>query len=268
MSAKIVHIGHARQDENGRAEGPLVGDQTGKEVVIQDWYARNGSGVGWAWVLRCKNAKMREGLVAFIEAACQNDGIGYSQPNRGQLLRALRAGGSVETVRADCDCTSLIFTALIVLGLSVKMGYSANMYRLLMETGMFDAFTDTDHLLSDALAVRGDIYLRVGHAAVVLESGAGVSSSTVPDASTGLSGARITILGAGMTVNVRPLPDTAPAGATAAEVKKYKPIYTARSGEAFPVIGRAANGWYQIECPRGVGFVSDKLPRYVKYEED
>lgn len=265
-----VYLGQAMQDESGRAEGLIPGDQK-NEVGKVKWYAKNKSGVGWGWVLRCKNAKMREALAAFVEAACDNPGIGYSQPNRGQLLRAIKAGATAANAKGDCDCTSLIFTALIVAGLSVAMGYSKNMYRLLMATGMFDAFTDADHLLSSDLAVRGDIYLRIGHAAVVLNNGAGVSVPVEPDAATGLSGGltgpHITILGVGMTVNVRPLPGTPPEGATAAERKKYNPIYVASSGEQFPVIGRAANGWYQIECSRGTGFVSNVIPKHVEFKE-
>lgn len=260
-------MGQAQHDESGGINGPVQGDQN-NEVVTLPWYARNTKGVGWGWVLRCKNAKMREALAVFVETACGNAGIGYSQPNRTQLLKAIKAGATAANARGDCDCTSLIFTALIFAGLSVKMGYSGSMYRLLMATGMFDSFTDAEHLLSDRLAVRGDIYLRVGHAATVLEDGAGVSASVNQGAAEGLSGAYIRILDSGLTVNVRPLPGTAPSEASAVERKKYNPIYVASSGELFPVIRRVENGWYMIDSPRGVGYVSDKIPRYVEYVEE
>ena len=33
-----VRIGHASQDEHGRATGGSAGDQTGKELCIRQWY--------------------------------------------------------------------------------------------------------------------------------------------------------------------------------------------------------------------------------------
>lgn len=258
-----VLIGHARRDENGGIDGPLQGDNDGGEVCEQEYYAKNKAGVGWAYVLRCKNEKLRTGLVAFIRAACKNNGIGYSQPNRSQLLKALKAGGTVQTVKADTDCTALIFAFFITNGVKVAQGYSANMHRLLMATGLLDCFTDAAHLGSSAYLQAGDILLRTGHAATVLTNGAKFEPvEAVPDETP--CGAFVQILGTGNTVNVRGMPGTAPAGASAAERKKYNAIYTARSGESFPWLGTAASGWYQVQTPRGIGYISCNLPRYVR----
>lgn len=40
---------HAVSDERGKARGGKPGDQTGKEILIQDYYARSG---GWKYVMR------------------------------------------------------------------------------------------------------------------------------------------------------------------------------------------------------------------------
>ena len=51
-----VIVGSARIDEKGNARGGSAGDQTGKEVSTQNWYANTK---GW-YVLRAKDTGTRE----------------------------------------------------------------------------------------------------------------------------------------------------------------------------------------------------------------
>ena len=242
-----VKIGHAVMDENGRTDGPVVGDQTGKEVRVDKWYARNSKGIGWSHYAELKDAKLREKLAVFIEAACSNDGIGYSQPRRTTLYDVLKGGTAVEIAHASVDCTSLIFIGLIcACGIKTPIGYSGNMARLLSETGQFNIYTDAEHLETDKLAKRGGIYLRNGHALTVLEDGSSVVSP--------VTGPYILALG---SVNVR----------VAAGVGN-KIIATTRKGDKLPYLGEVDwdTGWFKVETKSGIGYITNKT-RYVRLVE-
>ena len=240
-----VKIGHAVMDEDGGILGINEGDNTGKEVAFSTWYAKNKKGVGWSFYIEAKSAELREGLARFIESACKNDGIGYSQPNRTGLEDALKKGASVDTAEGDVDCTSLIFIGLRACGLDVAIGYSGNMYQLLAKTGAFDIYTDADHLTTDKLAKRGGIYLRYGHALTVLEDGAGAINEEAE-----IDPPYVLVLG---SVNVREQAGT-----------DGRLIYTAHKGEKLP-FGEIDDdtGWYAVETPKGLGFISNK-PKYTK----
>ena len=260
-----VKIGHAVQDENGGITGPLSGDQTGKEVAISTWYAKNSKGVPWTHYLELKDADKREKLARFIEAACANPKIGYSQDHRTALYGSMKDGRSVDLASGDVDCTSLIFIGLkLVCGINVAIGYSGNMFALLNATGQFNIHTDAAHITTDKLALRGGIYLRNGHALTVLENGSGASessvSSSVPSEDYASEADQIDppyVLIVGGSVNVR----------SGAGVAGNKIIYTAHRGEKLP-FGEIDDdtGWYAVETPKGIGFISNN-PKYTKLVE-
>ena len=259
-----VRIGHAVMDENGEITGPLSGDQTGKEVTIAEWYAKNKNGVGWSHYLELKDASKREKLAQFIEAACANPKIGYSQDHRTALYDSMKNGSSVDLASGDVDCTSLIFIGLkLACGISVAIGYSGNMASLLKATGQFNIYTDAAHLTTDKLAKRGGIYLRNGHALTVLENGSGAATITTPatkptvdysSEADQIDPPYVIALG---SVNVR----------VAAGVAGNKIIYTAHNGEKLPFCEIDEDtGWYGVETPKGMGFISNK-PRYTRLVE-
>lgn len=252
-----VRIGHAVMDENGEITGPLSGDQTGKEVTIAEWYAKNKKGVGWSHYLELKDASKREKLAQFIEAACANPKIGYSQDHRTALYDSMKNGSSVDLASGDVDCTSLIFIGLkLACGISVAIGYSGNMASLLKATGQFNVYTDAAHLTTDRLAKRGGIYLRNGHALTVLENGSGGVQTQEDYSSEADQIDPPYVLSLGR-VNVR----------AAAGVAGNKIIYTAHNGEKLP-FGEIDEdtGWYGVETPKGMGFISNK-PRYTRLVE-
>lgn len=244
-----VKIGHAVMDENGQTDGPVVGDQTGKEVAFATWYAKNGKGIGWSHYAELKDAKLRDKLAAFIEAACSNDGIGYSQPRRTMLYDVLKGGTSVGIAHASVDCTSLIFIGLIcACGIKTPIGYSGNMARLLSETGQFNIYTDAEHLETDKLAKRGGIYLRNGHALTVLGNGNG---AVVPPV---VSVPYVLVVGGSVYVRY------APQG-------KVGYVLVAHAGEHLPYLGAdKATGWFKVETKNGTGYITNKA-RYVRLVE-
>ena len=259
-----VRIGHAVMDENGSITGPISGDQTGKEVAVATWYAKNGKGVGWSHYIELKDAAKREKLARFIELACANPQIGYSQDHRTALYDSMKNGSSVDLASGDVDCTSLIFIGLkLACGISVAIGYSGNMASLLKATGQFNIYTDAAHLTTDKLAKRGGIYLRNGHALTVLENGSGAATITTPatkptvdysSEADQIDPPYVLALG---SVNVR----------VAAGVAGNKIIYTAHNGEKLPFCEIDEDtGWYGVETPKGMGFISNK-PRYTRLVE-
>ena len=252
-----VRIGHAVMDENGQTAGPISGDQTGKEVAVATWYAKNGKGVGWSHYIELKDAAKREKLARFIEAACANPKIGYSQDHRTALYDSMKNGSSVDLASGDVDCTSLIFIGLkLACGISVSIGYSGNMYSLLNATGQFNIYTDAAHLTTDKLALRGGIYLRNGHALTVLENGSGGVQAQEDYSSEADQIDPPYVLSLG-SVNVR----------AAAGVAGNKIIYTAHNGEKLPFCEIDEDtGWYGVETPKGMGFISNK-PRYTRLVE-
>ena len=246
-----VKIGHAVMDENGGITGPISGDQTGKEVRLDKWYAKNSKGVGWSHYIELKDATKREQLARFIEAACANPQIGYSQKNRTALYNSMKAGRPVDVASGDVDCTSLIFIGLkLACGISVAIGYSGNMAALLKATGQFKIYTDAAHLSTDKLAKRGGIYLRIGHALTVLENGSGVG--VVSDPLEGV--AYVVSIG---TLNVRN-----GNGTTFTSIGKTK------NGERLEYLDREAEkpNWYRVIFRGTPAWVTSKS-RYTRLVE-
>ena len=62
----MTKIGSARIDENGNAVGGKAGDQTLREVAIENYYNHP---LGW-WVLRAKTAATANKLAKAMKAAC------------------------------------------------------------------------------------------------------------------------------------------------------------------------------------------------------
>ena len=86
-----VKIGHAAQDENGKGEGLISGDQTGKEVTLSKWYV---SGSGWGWYIEAKDPELLERMAKMMEQACANPKIGYSRTNRYKWYASAKASNA------------------------------------------------------------------------------------------------------------------------------------------------------------------------------
>ncbi len=169
-----VKIGHAHSDENGRAKGGSTGDQTCKEVLIQDWYNRSR---GWSVVFRAKDTKIAEKIAKAMEQACVNNNIGYDQGQRTTLYeKAKKVKWDISKIasKCECDCSSLVAVCIRAAGITVSENmYTGNQKTVLQATGKFEILTDSKYLVKPDYLKRGDILLGPGHTAIVLSNNAG-----------------------------------------------------------------------------------------------
>lgn len=174
-----IKIGHAVHDENGKISGGQAGDQTGKEVVTRDWYKTT-----WHTVLRAKDSKVAEKIAQAMKTACDNNNIGYDQKQRTTLFAAAQTVGfdlSKVATKCETDCSALVAVCVNSAGVKVSKDiYTGNMVDALKATGAFTLYTDSKYLTSDTHLKRGDILVKNGHTAVVLENGS-KASATQPE---------------------------------------------------------------------------------------
>lgn len=161
----MIKIGHARHSETGGKYGK-AGDQTGGEVQVTDWYDGN-----WLYVFRPKKLLQAEAIANFVESACANDNIGYSQDDRLSLYYKYRAYGNAAGIKekCNCDCSSLIACACIFAGIIVDPDwYTGCMKHDIERTEAFETLTDDKFLKVPDNLRRGDILLKSGHTAACL----------------------------------------------------------------------------------------------------
>ena len=179
-----VMIGSARIDENGKTTGGLPGDQTGKEVAVQKWYLHSK---GWV-VLRPRRAEAAAAIARNMQAACDNDLIGYDQSNRLSALAASEEHNydlSKVTVACETDCSALVRVCCLYAGIKAGNFSTASQVNVLKATGEFDVLTDAGYCKSSDYLLPGDILVTKsqGHTVVVLSPGAKVTSGgpSVPE---------------------------------------------------------------------------------------
>ena len=178
-----IKIGHATKNENGKAYGGAAGDQTGKEVCIIGWYKG-----GWHTVLRPKSKELAEKSAVACEAACANKHVGYdmavSQRNSLQA-EAVKHDHDLSKIDKPCeaDCATLMQACAIAGG--ARLTYEGNgmttrnMVEKFVESGEYEALTDSKYLTSDKYLLRGDVLVKSGHTGMALEDGAAAKEKTV-----------------------------------------------------------------------------------------
>ena len=167
----MIKIGHARSDENHKVKGGSAGDQTGGEVLIQDWYARSK---GWTAVFRAKDPVIADKLALAMEQACSNNSIGYDQSQRTTLYTKAKAVNwdlSKIKDKCECDCSSLVAVCLNAAGISIsKDMYTGNQKAIIQATNKFETLSDSKYLTQSDFLRRGDIILGLGHTAIVVSN--------------------------------------------------------------------------------------------------
>lgn len=158
-----IRLGSARIDENGNIHGGKAGDQTGREVMIEDYYRHS---LGWVG-LRAKDPGVREKIAYAMEAACANADIGYDQYQRNSLyVAASKVGFDPSRVKIKCetDCSALVRVCCAYAGIRVGDFNTTTQKKVLMETGKFEEF----HVVNKSSCIRGDILVtpRQGHTVV------------------------------------------------------------------------------------------------------
>lgn len=252
-----VKIAHAVGDENGKARGGKAGDQTGKEILVTNWYKRTG---GWEVYLECTDKALAKIAADFAVRIANDDSFGYDQDQRTTAYKAiLAAGGNIEAAAdSELDCSVLVFIAYKLAGLDIEVGYTGNLEARFLATGLFIAHRESKYLTSGDYATIGGIYLTSGkHTAIVVSNGIKSNTPVSDPTENGASEADqidppyVKITG---KVNVRSSP----------EVLDDNIIYVARN-EKLPFEEYDDDtGWYGVMSPAGAGFVSNAIPRYAK----
>lgn len=163
----MAKIAHATKNEIGTITGGQLGDQTGLEVMVQDFFE-----YGWTKVFRPKNPTAADKLAKYAEIIAKNDHVGYGQgSDRYTMYLAAKAlNYDFKAISTDCatDCSQLIATICIACGMTVSpYMYTGNEEGCLDQTGEF-------HKLMYDFGMdlkRGDILLTTtrGHTAIVVE---------------------------------------------------------------------------------------------------
>lgn len=169
-----VLIGSARLNENGKTTGGCPGDQTGREVGIQEWYMHTK-----AWiVLRAKTLAVREAIAYAMAAACNNNHIGYCQSHSHRTRATLAAqphgyDPAKITTDVETDCSELVRLCCLYAGIKVPSFNTSSERNVLMNTGMFVVYEDGEHCNSSDRLLHGDILVTrtKGHTVVVLSDG-------------------------------------------------------------------------------------------------
>lgn len=174
-----VRIGSARINEKGTTTGGKAGDQTGGEVSIQNYYLHRK---GW-YVARPKEPSVAEKIAQAMEAACNNNHIGYCQAHRDSLRKiAVKYNYNLNkvTVDVEVDCSALVRVCCLYAGISAGDFNTESELEVLRRTGAFEILKDDKHCKESTYLKRGDILVTrtKGHTVVVLDNGSGISNST------------------------------------------------------------------------------------------
>ena len=236
---KIVE---AYSDENGKARGGKLGDQTGKEIRVREFYIRDG---GFSVYLECTDPLLAEAAVFNARLIAEDSSFGYNQDDRWSGYKEIISGGSIdEAETGDFDCASLCVAAYILAGLDMKPeGYTGNLERLFLETGKFKSYDDAAHLNSSNLATVGGMYLEPKkHVMMMLENGSGAQPQEQPS-----GGKRVYAKG---SVRVRKSPIDG------------KSLVTLRKGESLPYIST----WHAVELDGETAYISGNT-KYTEVRE-
>ena len=178
-----VKLASASIDENGKAHSGKAGDQTGKEVKIQDYYVNSK---GWR-VFRPKSAQVADRIAYDAEAAARNNKIGYDQWQRQTLYNAAKKVGfdcAKVTTACETDCSALVRVCLAYAGINVPEDFrTTNEPKILLQTGQFEEMTGSKYTKSGDYLKKGDILCTPvqGHTVVVITDGDKATNLT-PDA--------------------------------------------------------------------------------------
>ena len=162
----MIKIGSARIDENGKAQGGKAGDNTGREVCVQSYYIHSK---GWL-AFRCEDEDKAKKIAYAMEAACNNDKIGYDQGQRGTLyVIAKPVGYDTGKVDVPCetDCSALVRVCLCYAGFEAPNFSTSDEPRVLKNLGFKEVpFTKTN---GNGLKT-GDILVtqKKGHTVIVI----------------------------------------------------------------------------------------------------
>lgn len=168
-----IRIGHASISETGSING-AKGDSTKKEVCIRNWYKKP-----WDYMAIHPDANVREKHAAAVEAACNNDNLGYGQGDRNTAYKeAKTVGFNIAKIanKCNCDCSSLQNLAAVASG-AKGVTYGANGWttrtmKSALKAAGYKIIEDATILGNAEYCVRGAIYTKEGsHTICGLDNG-------------------------------------------------------------------------------------------------
>ena len=170
MAVKIGHAISTENKDNGKNGKAVAGDQTGREVLVANWYNKP-----WTYVFRAIDKEAAEKIAVACAQGCANANIGYDQSQRKTLYNeAVKVGFDLSKITAPCECDCSSFVAVCVNAAGIKVSKSmatGNERSLLTATKKFEVFSTDEYKTSPNKLKRGDILLGVGHTAIVLTNG-------------------------------------------------------------------------------------------------
>lgn len=242
-----VKLASASIDENGRAMGGKAGDQTGREVKIQNYYDHSK---GWR-VFRPISRDVAEKIAYNAETAARNDKIGYDQGQRHTLYNAAKkAGFDCAKVATPCetDCSALVRVCLAYAGINVPAGFrTSNEAKYLLNSERFVELTDAKYTKGGEYLRRGDILCTKtqGHTVVVISNGKFSDENPGP--------AKYVEVTA-KSVNVRTAPNT---------TGKVLGIVYKGGMLKYQGINDKVTGWHLVEYKNKNGWITPKYTRLV-----
>ena len=267
------YIAHAAISENGTAFGN-AGDQTGKEVRLQEWYQHKSK---WDYVLRIENEFVRKQFGNNMIDIAENNAVGYCQSGRNSLLtEAIKVKFDFTKIKTlcECDCSSAI-TVCLLGAIYVVLGKEAydKAYKILFansncaitknlrtciislkNNGILNSavYNTSAYTAGTSKAVFGDIYLKEGsHVVAYIDKGA---KETVNLDST------IVVIGkavANQNMTIRDKYNTT-----------GKALGYVKAGEKVEVLEIMSNGWYKIVYKKaacGYAYTSNSTGKYYTY---
>ena len=195
-----VIIGSARCDERGKLSGGQPGDQTGKEVMEQEFYIHKK---GW-YILRPKSETKARIIAQAMQQACNNSNIGYNQNNRGGVIAQLnryKTLGAI-AIATECDCSTLVRACCMQAGINVSNFTTYNEVPALVSTGEFD---NLGKLVSVSQVRLGDVLCTCskGHTVVVTQAPAR-TRACVSNPTTYKVGSTYTVCASALSVRTGP----------------------------------------------------------------
>lgn len=170
-----VKIAHAVSDEFGKAGSSKTqaGDQTGREIRIDDWY--DGK---FTSVFRAKDAEVAEKIAQAAEAIAKNNNVGYNQLDRTSLAKLLKGAKDaikkIKNLKKKCntDCSAMVAQEIKAAGINISDDmYTGNERALILATKQFNEYVGDKYTRRTMYLKRGDILHKKGHTATVLNDG-------------------------------------------------------------------------------------------------
>jgi len=175
-----VRIGSARIDEHGNTRGGAAGNQTGKELSFQNWYAHKKK---WR-VFRAKDPAKRKMIGDAMCKAVNNKHIGYDQAQRNTLYYACKDLGfdpSKVSKNVETDCSALVRVCCNYAGIKCPDMRTATEPKVLLATGEFEELTASKYTAKADYLGYGFILCTAssGHTVVVVSNGSKYENDVV-----------------------------------------------------------------------------------------